>query len=266
MTTPLRIGFVGTGFIAGFHLRALLSVRNVEISGVYSPSAAHREAFADKVNALELGPCSAYASLAELLLAPGLDAVWLLAPNDQRLAVMREIHEAVRKKRCGVRAIACEKPLGRTLSVAIEMLDLAADAGILHGYLENQLFSSAVVRGHDIIWRRAVPATGRPYLARAAEEHSGPHAAWFWKGDLQGGGVMSDMMCLSVEVGRFLLTGPGAPRSSLALRSLSGHVSHLKWQRPSYAAPEGAEAIVEASTSLAYVGPGLRLDLALLGP
>jgi predicted dehydrogenase len=29
---------------------------------------------------------------------------------------------------------------------------------------------------------------------------------------------------------------------------------------------DGAELIVEASTSWAYVGPGLRIDLALLGP
>ena len=38
---------------------------------------------------------------------------------------------------------------------------------------------------------------------------------WFWRGDLQGGGVLNDMMCHSLEVGRHLLTKPGAPRASI---------------------------------------------------
>ncbi len=50
-----------------------------------------------------------------------------------------------------------------------------------------------------------------PILARAAEEHSGPHMPWFWEGELQGGGVLNDMMCHSVEVARYLLTPPGQP-------------------------------------------------------
>ena len=69
----------------------------------------------------------------------------------------------------------------------------------------------SIVRGKDIIWRRAAPIAGRPYLARAAEEHSGPHMPWFWRGDLQGGGVLNDMMCHSVEVARYMLTEPGKP-------------------------------------------------------
>ena len=289
----LRIGFVGTGFIAAFHLRALLNVRHVELIGVYSPKTVRREAFAREVDTLELGPCRAHPVLSSLLEDPRLDAVWILVPNDQRLEVMRAIHAAVRTKRSAVRAVACEKPLGRTLHEALEMLRLATDAGLLHGYLENQVFMPAAERGHDIVWRRAVPIAGRPYLARAAEEHSGPHEPWFWRGERQGGGVMSDMMCHSIEVGRHLLTAPGAARSSLTVRSVTGHVNYLKWKRPAHARDlnkrfgvdylarkvedfarativlsdvDDAELVIEASTSWAYVGPGLRLELSLLGP
>lgn len=49
------------------------------------------------------------------------------------------------------------------------MLSLAEDAGLNHGYLENQVFCTPVLRGKEIIWRRAATTTGRPYLARAAE-------------------------------------------------------------------------------------------------
>jgi len=291
----LRIGFVGSGFIARFHLKSFQNVRHAQIVGVFSPTPENRRALAEAANAAELGPCRAYDDLDSLICAPDIDALWILAPNDTRLAVMRALSDAVKAGRSQIRAVACEKPLGRTLAEANEVLRLAQEAGLAHGYLENQVFSSAVERGKEIIWRRAVPSSGRPYLARAAEEHSGPHEAWFWRGDRQGGGVMSDMMCHSVEVGRFLLTAPGAERGALKVKSVQGSVGHLKWSQSRYAAqltrdfgPEvqmqskpvedfaratimledadGAELIVEASTSWAYVGPGLRIDLALLGP
>ncbi len=191
--------------------------------------------------------------------------------------------------------MACEKPLARNLAEAREMLRLAEDTGLNHGYLENQVFSTAVQRGKEVIWRRGVPAAGRPYLARAAEEHSGPHAPWFWLGEKQGGGVLSDMMCHSVEVARYLLTEPGKGRETLELKSANATVANLKWTRPRYAeqlkrqmGPEvdyttrpaedfargtliledenGEKVMIEATTSWSYVGPGLRIQLELLGP
>jgi predicted dehydrogenase len=191
--------------------------------------------------------------------------------------------------------VACEKPLGRNVEEARRMLELARQAGLLHGYLENQLFSPSVTRGKEIVWARGAALTGPPYLARAAEEHSGPHMPWFWEGELQGGGVLNDMMCHSVEVARFLLTPPGMPRTTLTPVSVTAHASCLKWQRPRYAqqlaemsdgrldyrhrpsedfaramveyrGEDGSSRIVEATTSWCYVGAGLRLSMELLGP
>ena len=288
----LRVGFVGTGFIAAFHLQAMLGVRNVQVAGVYSRSAERRHRIVEKAEALGLGPARAFDSLEAMCMSGEVDALWVMTPNDTRLDVMREIHRHVRAG-APIRAVACEKPLARTLTESREMLRLVEDAGLLHGYLENQLFSTAVVRGKDIIWRRAVPGSGRPYIARAAEEHSGPHEPWFWQGERQGGGVLSDMMCHSVEVARFLLTAPGAARSSLRLVSASATVATLKWTRPRYAADltarmgidfarrpvedfargivtleseAGEQLLIEATTSWAYVGAGLRIQLELLGP
>lgn len=291
----LRIGFVGSGFIAHFHLKALVGVRNVEVTGVYSPTEAKRRAFADAVRDLDLGTCTAHASLEALCAAPDVDAIWILSPNYTRLDVMRTLNRLVTSGQSKVFAVACEKPLARTLAEAREMLALAEGARLIHGYLENQVFSTAVARGKDIIWRRAVPSAGRPYLARAAEEHAGPHEPWFWNGDQQGGGVLLDMMCHSVEVSRFLLTRPDTPRSSLKLKSATGAIACLKWTRPQYAeelkrrmgptvdyrrrASEdfargmvtleddlGQEVVIEATTSWAYVGAGLRIQIEMLGP
>lgn len=292
-TLPLlRVGFIGTGFIAAFHLQSMVGVRNVAVTGVYSRSSERRERIADLANTLGLGPARTFDSIESMAMSGEVDALWIMTPNDTRLDVMREIHR-VKTAGAPIRAVACEKPLARTLTEAREMLALAQEAKLLHGYLENQLFSTAVMRGKDIIWRRAVPQGGRPYLARAAEEHAGPHEPWFWQGERQGGGVLSDMMCHSVEVARHLLTQPGAPRSSLTLVSASATVATLKWTRPRYVADlrqrmgiefgrrpvedfargivtlkdeDGHELIIEATTSWAYVGAGLRIQLELLGP
>lgn len=291
----LRIGLIGSGFIAKFHLQSLLGVRNCTVTGVYSTTPARREALAERATAMGLGPARAFASLEEMIRSGTVDALWILAPNYTRLNHMREINRVVKSGGTALRAVACEKPLARTIAEAREMLRLAEDAGLAHGYLENQVFSTAVMRGKEIIWRRAVPGSGRPYLARAAEEHGGPHEPWFWMGEKQGGGVLSDMMCHSVEVARFLLTEPGQPRDSLKLLSVNGSVANLKWTQPRYvqellqrtggtvdfsrrpvedfaratvrlATAAGQEVMIEATTSWAYVGAGLRIQLELLGP
>ena len=174
------------------------------------------------------------------------------------------------------------------------MVRLVEQAGLLHGYLENQVFAPALARGKEILWERAARQAGAPYLARAAEEHSGPHRAWFWDPTQQGGGVLSDMMCHTVEVTRKLLTKPGEP-GYLTPRSVSAQIAALKWTQPRYAeellatyggevdyrrtpaedyaraqityqTADGRQAIAEATTSWSYVGPGLRIACEVLGP
>jgi predicted dehydrogenase len=292
----LRIGLLGTGFVTRFHLYALVAVRNVQVAGIYGRTAEVRDSAVKLANELGLGPTHGYESIEQMVAdEDAIDAVWILRPNFSRLADMQAIARATRQRSRPLLGVACEKPLARTLQEAREMLRLAEAAGLNHGYLENQVFSPAVQRGKDVIWRRAVPAAGRPYLARAAEEHSGPHRPWFWQADLQGGGALLDMMCHSIEAARFLLTEPGKERSTLSVRNVSGSVATLKWSRPEYVArlkaDMGAEvdyaarpaedyaravvmledevgrpAVIEATTSWAYVGPGLRLQLELLGP
>jgi predicted dehydrogenase len=292
---PLRIGLIGSGFMAGFHVEAFRSVRDCQVTAVYSPTPDHRDALVDQVRDLGLGPCVGFDSVEEMVSGDAVDAVWIVGPNYSRVPHMVAIAAAVDHGHSTLRAVACEKPLGRNLAEARQMLELVKAAGLNHGYLENQVFAPGIRKGREILWRRAAAVSGRPYLARASEEHSGPHRPWFWVGEQQGGGVLLDMMCHSVEVARFMLTEPGAPRSSVVASTATGHVATLKWSQPTYAdllrqtmgdevdylrRPSedtahgvielhdemGQLLMVEASTSWAYVGPGLRLAIEVLGP
>lgn len=291
----LGIGIIGGGFIARFHIRSWVGVRDADILGIFDPDMKRAEEAAALVRKLHVGNARTYKSVTDMIADPAIDALWIGAPNYTRLDVMEEIAHAVIKGKGELIGVTCEKPLGRNVNEARKMLELAMKAHLLDGYLENQVFAPAVVRGKDIVWARGAAIAGPPYLARAAEEHSGPHMPWFWEGALQGGGVLNDMMCHSVEEARFMLTPPGAPRNVLTPVSITAYTNCLKWQEPHYASilaknsggktdyinrpaedfarslveykdKKGKIVIVETTTSWCYIGAGLRLTMELLGP
>src|SRR5437667_6758377 len=105
---------------------------------------------------------------------PAIDAIWLTGPNHKRVENIEEIVAAVSSGKGKVKGIACEKPLARNVAEAEKVVELVKSVGLATGYLENRVFAPQVERGHSLIWQRGAAATGRPYLARAAEEHSGP--------------------------------------------------------------------------------------------
>ena len=291
----LGIGFIGSGFITRFHIQSFVAVRDADVLGVWSPNREHADEAAKLARDLRVGEAKSFASIEEMVAAPEIDCIWICGPNHMRLDNMGRILDTLKSGKGQLVGIACEKPLARNVAEAKRMVEMIEEAGVLHGYLEDQLFSPGVKRGRDIIWARGASIAGRPYLARSAEEHSGPHGSWFWQGELQGGGVLNDMMCHSVEVARYLLTKPGAPRSSIRPTKISAQIASLKWSRPEYAAilkktmgnevdytekpsedfaratinyvdEEGLPLLVEVSTSWSYVGAGLRLSMELLGP
>ena len=270
-------------------------MRNGDINGIVSRGKESATEAAALVNSLDVGNPKVFSSITDMVADPAIDAVWILTPNFTRLEVMEEIVNAVESGKGKLIGVACEKPLGRNAAEAKKMLELAKRADLLDGYLEDQIFEPAVIRGRQIIWERGASIAGRPYLARAAEEHGGPHMPWFWEGELQGGGVLNDMMCHSVEVGRYLLTDPQKPRDSLRPVKVTAHTECLKWQLPGYAEAlakssngktdyinrpaedyarssieylddDNNKVVVESTTSWCFVGAGLRLSMELLGP
>ena len=291
----LGIGIIGSGFNAKFHLQGFVGVRDADVLGIWSPNSRNAAAAAALARKLGVGEAKAYRSIGDMVADPAIHAIWICGPNQARVENMEEIVHAMESGRGTLLGIACEKPLARNVTEAKRVVALAKRAGVLTGYLENQLFAPQVEHGRSIIWARGAKLTGRPYLARAAEEHSGPHMPWFWQGKLQGGGVLNDMMCHSALVVRHLLTQPGEPYSSLRPVKITGHVASLKWTRPEYARrlardmgkevdyqkhpaedfasiliefedEQGLTVLGEASTSWSFVGAGLRLSAELLGP
>ncbi|MFN6203947.1 MAG: Gfo/Idh/MocA family protein [Acidobacteriota bacterium] len=291
----LGVGFIGSGFMTRFHIKSFIAVRDADIRGVWSPNRTNAEEAAALARSIRVGDCQSYATIEEMVEDPRIDAIWLCGPNHKRIENLTAIVNTIRSGRGSLTGVAIEKPLARNAAEAQQVMELLEESGLLHGYLEDQIFEPAVTRGREILWQRAAALTGRPYIARCAEEHSGPHGAWFWQGDLGGGGVLNDMMCHSIELARFLLTDPAKPRQSVKPVKVSATIGCLKYSRPEYAAilretmgPQvdylkrpsedfaratityvddaGLPLVAEVTTSWSYVGPGLRLSAELLGP
>jgi len=285
--TMLRIGIIGAGFMAEFHCRALLSVRSVELVGVYALAGA--EALAQRARAADLGDTQVFKAIGNLCKA--VDVVCICVPNFARIEVMQGIADAV-ETGVELKGIICEKPLARNLQEADKMVALAEETGVPTAYFENQIYMPPVVSAR-VQLNTVEKAMGPVHLARSAEEHGGPHEPWFWDPTRQGGGVWCDMGCHSVAVGMHILTPSDKPPDYLKPVSVNADMALIKWSKQpwvdtlrkkgvdytvtpaedyalvtiTFKDPEsGAIGVAQATNSWMYDAPGLRLLIEAFGP
>ncbi len=278
----LRIGFIGAGFVANFHARALQSIRGATLDAIYAKKGAKE--LAKRAADLGVGKPVVARSIADLCKA--CDVVCLFLPNFARLDAMREVMASASRPK----ALIAEKPLARNVQEASEIVKLAGD--LPTAYFENQIFMPAVLNA-----RRQLAGIekkmGPPHLIRTAEEHGGPHEAWFWDPTRQGGGVWCDMGCHSVAVGEAMATPLGKPIGYLSPVSVTANMALLKWgKKPwidqlkargvdysktpaedyacvsyTFKDPQtGQKVVVQATDSWMYEAPGLRLAMESMGP
>ncbi len=219
----LKVGFVGAGFISRFQLEALRYVRGVDLVGVVSPN--RGEEFARLARDSGMTECVAYDSVREM--CNHIDIPAIFSPNHTRTEIAEEIVDAVRDG-AALRGVICEKPLGRTVQEAQRLVDLIAETALPTSYFENQLFMPPMQKQMEQLAPQQ-KAMGPMTLARAAEEHAGPHEPWFWDPTRQGGGVLSDMGCHSIAVCWYILTPHGKTMSVMEPISVNADVALLKW-------------------------------------
>jgi predicted dehydrogenase len=226
----LRYGLVGGGFITQFHLRALESVRGVEVAGLVSRTPPHE--LAESARKRNLGEARVFDSVREM--AHHVDVVAVYNPNFSRIDTMEQIAAAVADG-AKLRGIICEKPLGRNMAEARRIMVLTKQIGVPTAYFENQIHMKMLQQARAQL-AAAARGMGPLTLARSGEEHAGPHNGWFWDPQQQGGGVLSDMGCHCIAVGWYLLTPQGKSPRHLVPQTVSADVGLLKWGQPRWQA------------------------------
>ena len=283
----LKVGFVGAGFVAGFHATSLASVRDAEVTGIMALAGA--EALAERCKKLGVGTPKVYSTVGEMCKA--VDVVAIFAPNFARMEIAEQIAEA-RAAGAELKGLICEKPLARNMKEAETMVAAAKKGKHSTAYFENQIHMPSV-RNARAQLSAVESAMGPVHLTRSAEEHGGPHEAWFWDPTKQGGGVLCDMGCHSIAVGWYMLTPHGQKPAFLTPKSITAHTMLLKWglkgwreklmargvdytKTPAEDYATGAvtfenpktkqQVVAQFTDSWMYDAPGLRLLMEALGP
>jgi predicted dehydrogenase len=113
--TDLRAGVVGTGFIGAVHVEALRRL-GVEVVGVVGSSP-------ERAAAKGLAPVSG--SYEQLLADDDVDVVHLTTPNHLH-------HAQVKQALAAGKHVVCEKPLALHSEQSAELVQLAAESGVVH--------------------------------------------------------------------------------------------------------------------------------------
>lgn len=231
----IRVGILGSGFIADSYAAALLDVRNAELAANSSRSSERAAAFAER-----WGSPAWYGDVAELCADPAIDLVVIALPNEAHV-------EAVRIAASAGKGVICTKPLARTAAEAAEILRLVREAGVWHGYAESSVFSPNLQKAHAMAEAGGI---GELLTMRAREAHSGPHAPHFWNAETAGGGALLDMGCHTVESARHFFGKDNAVTEAFAWGATMVHgdrttgedtaVALLKFERGQLAIIESA--------------------------
>jgi predicted dehydrogenase len=188
MAKPVRIGMLGSGFVAGFYLQGLADVNHHEVVLNWSRSKERARSFAKKWGIP--GPTT---DLDAAIARDDVDLFVIALPNEEHLPAALRLAKAGRNQ-------ACTKPLARNAREARAMFDAARTSGAIHGYLETEVFAPACIKAKGVIDAGGI---GRVLWVRSRESHSGPHSAHFWDVAKTGGAAMNDLGCHTIEMARY---------------------------------------------------------------
>jgi predicted dehydrogenase len=286
------IGLVGAGFISrDAHAPSVEYIPGADIAGIQNRTRENAETLAEECHNGTGPRPSVYGEddIAGLVADPDVDGVWITTPNFTRVDAVEAVVEAV-EDGADLMGIAVEKPIARTVKEGRHLIDLVERTGLPHAYLENWPHEPDIHDMRDLLWEQGRTA-GRPYIARSQAEHGGPHSGWFWDGQKQGGGALTDMLCHAIANNEALLSDPeGAPPEAV---SVAADTETLKWDQEAYADEladaydidfrsnpvddyaratiryedaDGRPVVSEATGSWCYVGSGVRRTIEVLGP
>ncbi len=136
ISRPIRVGLVGTGYIADFHAKAIRALQGVELAGVADPNMTAAEAFGRAWNV------PAYASMDEMVKAQNLAAVHLLVPPDLHSPIALSALEK------GLHVLV-EKPMCVTDAEAAALVKRSAEVGRLVRVAHSMTFSESFSRLRD---------------------------------------------------------------------------------------------------------------------
>ena len=229
MTTPIRIGIIGTSWWADLgHLPFLTTDERVQVTAICGRNQEQAQAMAIKYNIPQI-----FTDYRTLLAAGALDAVVILTPDDE--------HFAMTMAALDVRLhVLCEKPLARNAVQARQLYERAEAQGVRHMTYFTYRWLPHYRYLRDLL---AQGALGRLYHAHFSfMAGNGRNPAYAWRFDPQrASGVLGDYGSHMIDLARYLVGEIGRVQAQLATHA----PRHGPDGRPRYGACDTATLLLE---------------------
>lgn len=176
--SKIKVGIIGSGFIADHHCYSYSLLPYVEIVGIASNNKEEANSLMKKYDITN----NYYKDYKDLLNLE-CEAVSVCIPNNLHKRITCDILNS------GKHALV-EKPIARNITEASEMLDVEKSSKKTIFYCENNMYAPSFSKVKQIIKEGAI---GEIYMGRGKEQHTGPHSRWFYKLEDSGGGALLDL-------------------------------------------------------------------------
>lgn len=226
MSTPLRIGVIGLGFMGAAHLRAWQKVPGVRVAALCNPSGRNLDGDLSRVGGnlsgqdglrLSMEGVSAYKDPVAFIRESGVDIVDICTPTSSHSSLALSALEAGRH-------VLVEKPLARTSGEARRLRDAAAAARAF-------IMPAMCIRfWPQWVWLKRAVDSGEFGAVRAARFRRVAQApGWghghFFRGD-DSGGALLDLHIHDVDFAQWCFGRPEAVMAS-GFSAMSGAVDHV---------------------------------------
>jgi predicted dehydrogenase len=239
MSEPVRIGIIGAGFSAHFHLASYAKVygQTFEVAAIAGRDPAKMAALAAKYNIARQ-----HDSIEAMMRDPQIDVIDLCIPNQLHMPLI--LQAAAHGKH-----VICEKPLGGFFGPADAPPDWSANgysreamldavivkigaikkavqsAGITFCYAENWVYAPPIVKLNQLM-----AASGSTLMRIQGEEsHSGSHAPYSRHWRTAGGGSLLRLCAHPIGAALYLKFEEGRRRTGQPIRpvAVSAQVANL---------------------------------------
>lgn len=229
---PLRLGFLGTGWIGRHRMKAILDTGLATAAAIADPSPEMAAA------ALQLAPEARYIENVDDLIEEDLDGIVIATPS------AAHAEQSIKALKKGM-AVFCQKPLGRSAEEVRAVVEAARAADRLLGVDLSYRHTAAVRAIRQLIDTNAL---GSVFAVDLTFHNAyGPDKPWFYDRTLSGGGCVIDLGVHMVDLALWSL---GFPK----VVAVSSHL--MKNGRP--LGPDDVEDFAMATLTL-ETGTVLRL-------
>ncbi|RFB85833.1 oxidoreductase [Rhizobium leguminosarum bv. trifolii] len=201
---PVKLGFLGVGWIGRHRMKAILDSGMAEAVAIADPSAEMTR------EAQMLVPDARIVGGLDELLAQQLDGIVIATPS------AAHAEQSIRALEAGV-AVFCQKPLGRTASEVKAVVDASGAADRLLGVDLSYRYTQGMQQIQKLI---RASALGKVFAADLTFHNAyGPDKPWFYDKALSGGGCVIDLGVHLIDLALWCLDFPSVTDVTSELRA-----------------------------------------------